>query len=116
MRALKALAYLVYFAAVIVLGFFVLKGFSSVDPRLATATAAPKVAQAPSRPSEPKTPSKASPSTASPPKAATPSTAPATTSNASLSNTGPGDVIGLFVVVSLGAALLHWRWQTSRQA
>ena len=92
----KALAYILYFAVVAVLGGFIVAAFhSSSTP----AKPRPPIHQQTARPVSPAQPkSKPTPSPSSPSAPATPTT------NGALADSGPGDVAGLFVAASLAGA------------
>lgn len=110
-RTGKAFLYLVYFAIVAVLSGFIITSSKSNAPAAPKSPShsqhRPQTAAAP-----PKTtaPAKPKPPAGTPASGSTPAPNPAPSgSSAALADTGPGDLIGLFVIASLAGAVFHRR-------
>jgi len=101
----KIILFVIYFGVIIVLTNAIVSSYkstntSNVSNQSASNHSVATKAQSSSKSSKPNT----QPSSAS---SNPPTTAP---SNKALTNTGPGDVIAIFIVVSLAAAFTHWRY------
>jgi carbohydrate-binding DOMON domain-containing protein len=116
-RANKIFLYLFYFAIVAVLSGFIITSSKSKHPAVpkASVPAQHKQQTATTKPPAPAAPTKPAPKTTHSSTSQTPTPAnhqqtpsPAS-SQSSLADTGPGDVIGLFVIAGIAGAALHRR-------
>jgi hypothetical protein len=100
----RIVLYVTYAVLVIAFGVVIGLAFQSSPSPKHTASNAPK--HTASKPASP--PSTASSSKPSPKPTTSAPNGPA---NPQLANSGPGDVIGIFVLTSVLAAIAHWRFR-----
>lgn len=101
--------YIVYFGLVIVLAGFITHALTSQSTPKASHPATPHVARTPKASPAPRTSPTPQPPKAQPPGPPSPQ-APGT----ALANSGPGDVVGVFVVGAIAGTALRYRMLMSR--